>query len=185
MNHAFSSHLLNHCLFQNVLIIIKFLPFLPGTLDSQCFHCIFPAALPQRQCNILYTAILQQPSLIANLEWQSLYEEDDSIESLVCVFHHLCSTQIYLGSREPHTDHVISSTLHITPALDDTLDLLHDHRFHHHILTLPLCNLTLTWVFQPIYCTLSAVEQDACYNYFPLSFCSLDCSLLLPTYLER
>ena len=41
------------------------------------------------------------------------------------------------------------------------LDLLHDHGFHHHILALPIHNLTLTQVFQPIYCTLSAVEWDA------------------------
>ena len=136
-------------------------PSCPGHLDSQCFHCIFPTALPCHQHNILYAAVLQQPFLVADLEHQSLYEEDNSIQSLVCVFHHLCSTQIYLGSLEPSTDHIISSTLHIASALDNILDLLHDHGFHHHILTLPPKNITLTCVFHPIYHTLTVVEWDA------------------------
>ena len=136
-------------------------PSHPGHLNSQRFHWVFPAALPRHQYNILYAAILQQPFLIANLEWQSLYEENNSIQSLVHVFHHLCSTQIYLGSFELYTNHIISSTLHIASALDNTLDLLHDHRFHHHILTLPPCNLALTCIFRPIYHTLSVVEWDA------------------------
>ena len=136
-------------------------PSRPGRLDSQRFHHIFPAALPHHQRNILYTAVLQQPSLVIDLERQSLYEEDDSIHSLVHIFHHLCSTQIYVGSLEPHTDHSTSSILHMAAALDDTMDLLHDHGFHHHILLLPPNNITLTRVFCPIYRTLTAVEQDA------------------------
>ena len=72
-----------------------------GYLDNQRFHHIFPATLPHHQQNILYVTILQQPSLIAKLERQSSYKEDDSIQSLVYVFHHLCLTQIYLGSFEP------------------------------------------------------------------------------------
>ena len=132
----------------------------PGCLNSQCFCRVFPAALPRCQCNILYATVLQQPFLVADLEHQSSYEEDDSIQSLVCVFHHLCSTQIYLGSLEPHTDHITSSTLHIAAALDDTLDLLHDHGFHDHILSLPPNNITLTRVFCPVYRTLTAIEQD-------------------------
>ena len=136
-------------------------PSHPGLLDSQCFHCIFPTVLPWCQCNILYATVLQQPSLVADLERQSLYEEDNTIQSLICVFHHLCSIQIYLGSFEPHTDHIVSSNLHIVSALDDTLDLLCDHGFHHHVLTLPPYNFTLIQVFQPIYHTLSAVEWDA------------------------
>ena len=147
-------------------------PSCPGPLDSQHFHCIFPAALSCHQRNILYATILQQPSLIADIERQSLYKEDDSIQSLVSVFHHLCSTQIYLGSFELRTDHVVSSTLHIVSALDAILDLLHDHGFHHHVITLPPCNLTLTWVFQPIYQTLTAVEQDA---YEELDLRLVDC----------
>ena len=136
-------------------------PSHPGHLDSQHFHHVFPAALPHRQCNILYAAILQQPSLVMNLESQSSYEEDDSIHSLICIFHHLCSTQIYVGSLEPHIDHVTSLTLHMAAALDNTVDLLHDHGFHHHILSLPSNNITLAHVFRPIYCTLTAVEWDA------------------------
>ena len=101
------------------------------------------------------------PLCLPSCSPSSLYEEDDSIQSLIHVFHHLCSTQIYLGSFEPCTNHIVSSTLHIASALDDTLDLLHDHGFHHHVLTLPPHNLTLTCVFQPIYRTLSAVERDA------------------------
>ena len=83
------------------------------------------------------------------------------MQSLVQVFHHLCSTQIYLGSLEPHTDHVTSSTLHMTAALDDILDLLHDHRFHHHILSFPPNNITLACIFRPVYRSLTAVEWDA------------------------
>ena len=136
----------------------NFPPSCPGHFNAQYFHHVFPAALPHHQCNVLYAAVLQQPSLVANIERQSSYKEDDSLQSLICVFHHLCSTQIYLGSFEPHTNHVVSSTLHIAAVLDDTLDLLHDHGFHHHILTLLPCNVTLTHVFQPIYYTLSVVE---------------------------
>ena len=136
-------------------------PSHPGQLNSQCFHRVFPAALPHCQWNILYATILQQPFLVADLERQSLYEEDDCIQSLVCVFHHLCSTQIYLGSLEPRTDHITSSTLHITAALDDILDLLHDHVFHHHVLSLPPNNITLTCIFPPVYQALTAVEWDA------------------------
>ena len=127
-------------------------------IKGQHFHRVFPAALPRHQCNILYAAVLQQPFLVADLEWQSSYEEDDSIQSLIRVFHHLCLTQIYLGSFELQTDHITSSTLHITAALDDTLDLLHNHRFHHHILSLPPNNITLTHIFCPIYHTLTVVE---------------------------
>ena len=105
--------------------------------------------------------ILQQPSLIAELECQSSYEEDDSIQSLIHIFHHLCSTQIYLGSFEPHSDHIASMTLHIAAALDDTMDLLHDLRFHHHVLSLPPNNVTLAHIFWPIYRTLTAIERDA------------------------
>ena len=133
-------------------------PSHPGRLNSQQFHWVFPAALPCQQCNILYATVLQQPALVVDFERQSSYEEDDSIQSLIHVFHHLCSAQIYLGSLEPHTDHVVLSSLHIVSALDDTLDLLHDHRFHHHVLALPPDNITLTHVFCPIYRTLMAVE---------------------------
>ena len=41
------------------------------------------------------------------------------------------------------------------------MDLLHDQGFHHHILSLPLNNVTLGQVFHPIYRTLTAVECDA------------------------
>ena len=133
-------------------------PSCPGHLDSQCFHRVFPATLPHHQHNILYATVLQQPSLVANLEHQSSYEEVDSIQSLVCVFHHLCSTQIYLGSFELYTDHITSLILHMAAALDDILDLLHDHGFHHHVLSLPPNNITLSCIFHPIYCTLTTVE---------------------------
>ena len=136
-------------------------PSHPGHLDSQCFCHIFLAALPHHQQNIHYATVLQQPFLVTDLERQSLYEEDDSIQSLVRVFHHLCSTQIYVGSIEPHTDHIMSTTLHIAAALDDIMDLLHDHRFHHHVLSLLPDNITLSRVFHPIYRTLTAVERDA------------------------
>ena len=136
-------------------------PSHPGCLDSQCFHCVFPAALPYCQCNIIYASVLQQPSLVADLECQSSYEEDNSIQSLIRVFHHLCLTQIYVGSLEPHTAHVMSSTLHIAAALDDIMDLLHDHGFHHHVLSLLPSNITLTCIFHPIYHTLTTIEQDA------------------------
>ena len=136
-------------------------PSRPGHLNSQHFHHVFPTTLPHHQRNILYATVLQQPSLIIDLECQSLYEEDDSIHSLIRIFHHLCSTQVYVGSLEPCSDHVTSSTLHMAAALDDTMDLLHDHGFHHHILSLPPDNITLTRIFRPIYCTLTAVEQDA------------------------
>ena len=136
-------------------------PSCPGHLDSQHFHCVFPATFTRRQRNILYATILQQSSLVIDLERQSSYEEDDSIHSLVRICHHLCSTQIYVGSLEPHTDHSTSSTLHMAAALDNTMDLLHDHGFHHHILSLPPDNITLTCVFRPIYHTLTAVEWDA------------------------
>ena len=136
-------------------------PSRPGPFDSQRFHRVFPAALPRRQRNILYASVLQQPPLVAQLERQSSYEDDESIQSLVRVFHHLSSTQIYLNTLEPHTDHVISSTLHIAAAMDDTMDLLHDQGFHHHILSLTPNNVTLGRVFRPIYRTLTAVERDA------------------------
>ena len=135
-------------------------PSCPGPFDSQWFHCVFPAALPHQQHNILYVSILQQPPLVAQLERQSLYEDNESIQSLVHIFHHLCSTQIYLNTLEPRTDHIISSTLHIAAAMDDTMDLLHDQGFHHHILSLPLDNVTLGWIFRPIYCILTAVEHN-------------------------
>ena len=45
--------------------------------------------------------------------------------------------------------------------MDDTMDLLHNQGFHHHILSLPPDNVTLGQVFRSIYCTLTAVEQDA------------------------
>ena len=135
-------------------------PSHPGHLDSQCFCHIFLAALPHHQQNIHYATVLQQPFLVTDLEHQSLYKEDDSIQSLVRVFHHLCSTQIYVGSIEPHTDHIMSTTLHIAAALDDIMDLLHDHGFHHHVLSLLSNNITLSCVFHPIYHTLTAVERD-------------------------
>ena len=135
-------------------------PSHPGRLDSQWFHWIFPCALPHQQCNILYATVLQQPCLVTKLEWQSAYEENDSLQSLIHVFHHLCSTQIYLGSLEPHTDHIVSSTLHIVSALKDVLDLLHNNGFHRHILALLPNNITLTCMFHPIYHTMTAVEQD-------------------------
>ena len=128
----------------------------------QFFHRVFPTTLPRRQRNILYATVLQQPSLVAQLEWQSLYEDDESIQSLVQIFHHFCSTQIYLNTLEPHTNHVISSTLHLTAALDDTMDLLHDHGFHSHIVSLPPNNVMLAHVFRPIYRTMTVVERDAC-----------------------
>ena len=112
-------------------------PSHPGPFDSQRFHCVFPTALPHRQRNILYAVVLQQPSLILEMEQQSLYEEDESIQSLIRVFHHLVSTQMYLTTLEPHTNHVLSSTIHLMSTVDDTLDLLHDHGLHHHILSLP------------------------------------------------
>ena len=136
-------------------------PLRPGPFDSQWFHQVFPTALPRRQHNILYAAILQQPSLVLEIEQQSLYKEDESLQSLIRIFHHLVSTQMYLATLEPCTNHILSSTLHLMSAVDDTLDLLHDHGFHHHILSLPPCNLTLTCLFRPIYRTLTVVEQDA------------------------
>ena len=160
VNFMFLSCLLDHLLSNMSSSSSNSSPSHSRHLDTQCFHHIFPAALPCCQHNILYATILQQPSLVTNLEWQSSYEEDDSIQSLVHIFHHLYLTQIYLGSFEPHTDHIISSTLHIASALGDTLDLMHDHGFHHHVLALPPCNLTLTHIFHPIYHTLSAVEWD-------------------------
>ena len=134
------------------------LPSRPGPFDSQQFHRVFPTALPRRQRNILYTAVLQQPSLVLEIKQQSLYEEDKSLQSLVCVFHHLVSTQMYLVTLEPQTNHILSSTLHLMSTVDDTLDLLHDHGFHHHIHSLPPRNLTLTCLFQPIYRTLTVLE---------------------------
>ena len=136
-------------------------PSCPGSFDSQQFHHVFPATLPRRQRNIRYASVLQHPPLVAQLERQSSYEDDESIQSLVYVFQHLSSTQIYLNTLEPHTDHIISSTLHIAAAMDDTTDLLHNQGFHHHILSLPLNNITLGRVFRPIYRTLTAVEHDA------------------------
>ena len=68
---------------------------------------------------------------------------------------------MYLTTLEPCTNHILSSTLHLVSAVNDTLDLLHDHGFHHHILSLPPCNLTLTCLFRPIYWTLMVVERDA------------------------
>ena len=135
-------------------------PSRPGCLDSQRFHHVFPAALPHRQRNILYAAILQKPSLVIELEHQSSYEEDDAVQSLIRVFHHLCSTQIYLRSFEPHTDHIVSTTLHVAAALDDIMDLLHDHNFHQYVIALPPNNITLACVFRPIYHTMTAIERD-------------------------
>ena len=156
-------------------------PSCPGHLDSQCFHHVFPATLPHCQHNILYTAVLQQPFLVSDSEHQSSYKEDDSIQSLVHVFHHLCSTQIYLGSLELHTNHITSSTLHITAALNNTLDLLHDHGFHHHVLSLLPNNITLTHIFCPVYHTLTVVEWDA-YEESDLRLvnCILSLPLVLP-----
>ena len=136
-------------------------PSHPGRLNSQQFHWVFPYALPCRQHNILYTTVLQQPCLVAKLECQSAYEENNSIQSLVHVFHHLCSMQIYLGTLEPHTDHIVPSTLHIVSTLEDILDLLHDNGFYHFVLALLPNNITLTHIFRPIYCTSMAVERDA------------------------
>ena len=135
-------------------------PSHPGCFNSQQFHHIFPTALLHHQWNILYASVLQQPSLVTQLEQQSSYEEDDSIQSLVCVFYHLCSTQIYLEALEPCTNHIISSTLHIASTLNDTMDLLHDQGFHHHVLSLPPHNITLTCIFCPIYCMMTVVERD-------------------------
>ena len=136
-------------------------PSHPGRLDSQWFHWVFPCTLSHQQCNILYATVLQQPYLVAKLERQSAYKESDSIQSLVRVFHHLCTMQIYLGSFKPHTDHVVLTTLHMISALKDVLDLLHDNGFHFFIVTLPPNNLTLTCIFCPIYHTLSAINRDA------------------------
>ena len=136
-------------------------PLCPGPFDSQRFHRVFPTALPRRQRNILYAAVLQQPSLVLEIKQQSLYEEDESLQSLVRIFHHLVSTQMYLANLEPRTDHILSSTLHLMSAVDDMLDLLHDHGFHHHILSLPPRNLTLACLFRPIYRTLTVIERDA------------------------
>ena len=136
-------------------------PSCPGPFDSQQFHRVFPAALPRRQHNILYASILQQPPLVAQLERQSSYEDNESIQSLVRIFHHLSSTQIYLNTLELHTDHALSSTLHIAATMDNTMDLLHDQGFHHHILSLSPNNVTLGQVFRPIYRILTVVEHDA------------------------
>ena len=68
---------------------------------------------------------------------------------------------MYLATLEPCTDHVLLSTLHLMAAVDDTLDLLHDHGLHHHILSLPPRDITLTRLFRPIYQTLTVVERDA------------------------
>ena len=95
------------------------------------------------------------------MERQSLYEEDESIQSLVQVFHHLVSTQMYLTTLKPCTDHILSSTIHLMSTIDNTLDLLHDHSLDHHILSLPPRNITLTHLFRPIYRTLTVVERDA------------------------
>ena len=105
-------------------------------------------------------AILQQPSLVIELEHQSSYEEDDAVQSLIRVFHHLCSTQIYLGSFKPHTDHIVSTTLHVAAALDNIMDLLHDHNFHQYVIALPPNNITLAHIFHPIYCTMTAIKQN-------------------------
>ena len=137
------------------------LPSCPGPFDSQRFHHVFPTSLPRRQRNILYATVLQQPSLVLEIEQQLLYEEDESLQSLVRIFHHLVSTQMCLTTLEPRTDHVLSSTLHLMSAVNDMLDLLHDHGFHHHILSLPPQNLTLMCLFRPIYRTLTVVERDA------------------------
>ena len=136
-------------------------PSCPRRLDNHHFHCVFPTALPRHQHNILYAAVLQQPSLVIDLERQSSYEEDDSIHSLIQIFHHLCLTQVYVGSLGTYTDHGMSSILHMAAALDNTMDLLHDHGFHHHILSLPPNNITLAHVFHPIYRILIAIERDA------------------------
>ena len=157
-NLMFSSHLPACCLTNMSLSSSNSSPSCPGHFNVQYFYHVFPVALPHCQRNVLYATVLQQPSLVANIERQSSYEEDNSLQSLICVFHHLCSTQIYLGSFEPCTDHIVSSTLYIASALDNTLDLLHDHGFHYHILALPPRDITLARVFQPIYCTLSIVE---------------------------
>ena len=53
----------------------------------------------------------------------------------------------------------------------------HDHDNVTHYLT-SLLFLCFSSAFPPLIPPL-------CYNSFPLSFCSPDCSLLLPTYLER
>ena len=95
------------------------------------------------------------------MERQLLYEEDESLQSLIRVFHHLVSTQMYLATLEPRTDHILSSTIHLMSAINDMLDLLHDHGLHHHILSLPPRNITLTRLFRPIYRTLTVVERDA------------------------
>ena len=68
---------------------------------------------------------------------------------------------MYLTTLKLHTDHVLSSTLHLMSTVDDTLDLLHDHGLHHHILSLPPRNITLMCLFRPIYWTLTVVERDA------------------------
>ena len=135
-------------------------PSCPGRLDSQRFRHIFPAALPHHQRNILYATILQQPSLVIELEHQSSYEEDDAVQSLIRVFHHLCSTQIYLGSFKPHIDHIVSTTLHVAAALDNIMDLLHDHNFHQYVIALPPNNITLAHIFRPIYHTMTAIKRD-------------------------
>ena len=109
--HVFEPPFLCH----NMSSLSNSSPSRPGPFDSQRFHRVFPVALPHRQHNILYASILQQLPLVTQLERQSSYEDDESIQSLVHIFHHLSSTQIYLNTLEPHTDHVISSTLHMPP----------------------------------------------------------------------
>ena len=45
--------------------------------------------------------------------------------------------------------------------MDNTMDLLHNQGFHHHILSLLPNNVTLGRIFCPIYHTLTVVERDA------------------------
>ena len=68
---------------------------------------------------------------------------------------------MYLATLKPRTNHILSSTLHLMATVDDTLDLLHNHGLHHHILSLPPQDITLTRLFRPIYQTLTVVERDA------------------------
>ena len=68
VNFMFLSCLLDHLLSNMSSSSSNSSPSHSRHLDTQCFHHIFQAALPCCQHNILYATILQQPSLVTNLE---------------------------------------------------------------------------------------------------------------------
>ena len=88
------------------------------------------------------------------------YTKRMSLSRVSSVFFITWSPLRCISQLKPHTDHVLSSTLHLMSAVDNTLDLLHDHGLHHHILSLPPQNITLMHLFRPIYQTLTVVERD-------------------------